>query len=59
MNTAYIVVSVIDVIGIIMLFGRGSSSQSSLPENVTDDCIRVLVHQGKKIKAINWYRTLY
>lgn len=58
MNTVYIVVGVAVVVGIIIIFGR-ASSQRSLPKNATDDDIRVLAQQGKKIQAIKWYKALH
>lgn len=42
-----------------MLLGCGSSSQSNLSENVSDDDIRVLAQQGKMIQAIKSYRILH
>jgi large subunit ribosomal protein L7/L12 len=59
MKTAYIAVGVAVVVGLVIVFGRGSSSPTNLPENATDDDILALAKDGKKIKAIKWYRALH
>ena len=59
MSTVYIVVGIAVVVGILVVLGRGSSSRSGLPEGATDDDIRALAQQGKKIQAIKWYRALH
>ena len=58
MGTLYIVVGVAVVVGILVALSRGSSP-SGLPEGATDDDIRVLAQQGKKIQAVKWYRDLH
>ena len=57
MKTVYIAIGVAVVLGILLSFGRGSSAE--MPENATDEDIRLLAQQGKKIEAIKWYRTLH
>jgi len=59
MNTTYVVIGVAVVVGLLIVFGRGSSSPTNLPQNATDDDIRTLAKNGKKIQAIKWYRALH
>jgi len=59
MTAVYIAVGVAVVVGILVALGRGSSSPSGLPEGATDDDIRALAQQGKKIHAVKWYRDLH
>lgn len=59
MSTVYIVVGIAVVVGILVVLGRGSSSPRGLPEGTTDDDIRALAQQGKKIHAVKWYRALH
>ena len=61
MNTIYIALGVVVVLGILVVLGRGSSSGKSypLPKDTTDEGIRTLAEQGKKIEAIKSYRSLH
>ena len=61
MNTIYIALGVVVVLGILVVLGRGSSSGRSypLPKDTTDEDIRTLAEQGKKIEAIKLYRALH
>ena len=60
MKIIYIVLGVAALLGIVVILGRsGSSSQPPVPANITDDDIRQLAQQGRKIEAIKWYRSLH
>lgn len=59
MNTLYITIGIAVFLGILLILGRGSSSQINLPENISDDDILDLALQGKKIQAIKYYRGLH
>ena len=53
----FIIIGIVVVLGILLAIGRGSSPE--IPDNVTDEDIRTLAQQGKKIQAIKWYRALH
>jgi large subunit ribosomal protein L7/L12 len=59
MKTVCIVIGVAVVVGLLIVLGRGSSSPTNLPQNATDDDVRALAKDGKKIQAIKWYRALH
>jgi ribosomal protein L7/L12 len=61
MKAAYIVLAVVAVVFVAALLGRRSSScgTSCMPADATDEDIRALAQQDKKIEAIKWYRTLH
>ena len=61
MNPTYIVLGVVVALGILVVLGRGSSSSKSYPlsRDATDEDIRTLAEQGKKIEAIKLYRALH
>jgi len=61
MSTIYIAIGIVVVLGILAMLGRGFSSSNSypLPKDATDEDIRSLAKQGKKIEAIKLYRTLH
>ena len=61
MKTVYIIIGIVAFVGIIVVFGRGAGSSGgvSMPEGTTDEDIRELAQQGKKIQAIKWYRELH
>ena len=58
MIAVYIAVGVAVAVGILVALSRGSSP-SGLPQGATDDDIRALAQQGKKIHAVKWYRALH
>jgi ribosomal protein L7/L12 len=61
MKTACVVLGVVAVVLAAVLLGRRSSSgePSSMPNDATDEDIRALAQQGKKIEAAKWYRVLH
>ena len=60
METKYIIIGIAVVAVVVFLMLKGGSSVSdSPPEGTTDDDIRNLAQQGRKIQAIKWYRATH
>ncbi len=60
METKYIIIGIAIVAVVVLLMLKGGSSVSdSPPKGTTDEDIRKLAQQGKKIKAIKWYRAMH
>ena len=57
METVLLVIGVVVVLAILVALGRESSPE--VPDNVTDEDIRQLAQQGKKIQAVKYYRALH
>lgn len=61
-NVAGTVVGIVIVAVIVMLFlkssSKGSAGNASMPENITEEDVKNLVRQGKKIQAIKYYRAM-
>ncbi|WP_320041731.1 hypothetical protein [uncultured Desulfobacter sp.] len=53
-----VVILVVFIIGILILISR-YSGRTSMPIGCTDDDIRRIGQEGKKIEAIQWYRNLH
>lgn len=55
----WIVVGIVFVLAVVMVFGGGSCSSQPTCHPATDEEIRNLARQGRKIDAIKEYRALH
>ena len=61
MKTVCIVLGIAAVVIVLVVLGRGSGSgrTTAMPKDATDEDVRALAEEGRKIEAIKLYRTLH